>query len=50
MKYSYVVYWQNKKCHYKWKCFTTEDKAKSFQKSLKNNPNYSIHSYLAKDI
>jgi hypothetical protein len=49
MNYPYVVYWQNSHLYHKWKCFRTIEKAKSFQKSLKNNI-YSIESYLAIDF
>jgi len=49
MKYQYVVYWQNKAGHHKWQCFSTEEKARAFQNSLRNNE-YKIYSYLAKDI
>jgi len=47
--YPYVVYWQKKNNHHRWKCFKTEDKAKRFQKSLLNNQAHII-SYLGKDI
>ena len=50
MKYKYVLYWQNKEGHCKWRCFATEEKARRFQKSLENNPNYPITAYLAKDV
>ena len=42
MEYNYIVYWQNSRYN-NWKCFSTEEKAIRFIKSLKGNkpPIYS---------